>query len=125
MVQGFDEITLSEEPVGKIVTLVFKGKLEKDDYKRFVPQLEKIMESEDKIRILVELKDFKGWTAGALWEDTKFGVVHFNDIDRLAIVGDKKWENTMATFVKPFTAAIVRYFDTDNIEEAERWIREP
>jgi len=28
---------------------------------------------------------FKGWTAGALWEDTKFAAKHFNDIDRIAV----------------------------------------
>lgn len=124
MTYGFHEIRLREEPDGKIVTLVFKGKLDKDDYKRFVPQLEKIMESEDKIRMLIELQDFKGWTAGALWEDTKFGVRHFTDIERMAIVGDKKWEKTMAAFIKPFTAATVRYFDVADREQAESWIRE-
>jgi hypothetical protein len=124
MTHGFNEIRLREESEGKIVTLVFKGKLEKEDYKRFVPQLEKIMESEDKIRMLVELKEFKGWTAGALWEDTKFGTQHFNDIERLAIVGDKKWEKAMAAFIKPFTSAIVRYFDIDDMKQAEKWIRE-
>ena len=124
MSHGFHEIRLSKEPKGKIVTLVFKGKMEQEDYKRFVPQLEKIMESEDKIRMLVELRDFNGWTAGALWEDTKFGVFHFNDIERLAIVGDKNWEKTMATFIKPFTAATVRYFDATDMAKAEKWIRE-
>ena len=124
MTYGFHEIRLREEPDGKIVTLVFKGKLDKDDYKRFVPQLEKIMESEDNIRMLIELQDFKGWTAGALWEDTKFGVRHFTDIERMAIVGDKKWEKTMAAFIKPFTAATVRYFDVADREQAESWIRE-
>ena len=82
------------------------------------------MESEDNIRMLIELQDFKGWTAGALWEDTKFGVRHFTDIERMAIVGDKKWEKTMAAFIKPFTAATVRYFDVADREQAESWIRE-
>lgn len=125
MTLGFSEIRLEEEPVGKIVTLVFKDKLGKEDYEQFVPQLEKIMESESKIRLLIELRDFKGWrTAEALWEDAKFGAFHFNDIERLAIVGEKKWEETMAAFIKPFTTARVRYFDMADIRAAEKWIRE-
>lgn len=54
-----------------------------------------------------------------------FGALHFNDIERLAIVGDKKWENAMALFVKPFTTAKVRYFNVSERDRAEQWIREP
>jgi len=60
--------------------------------------------------MVVDLVDFHGWTAGGGWEDTKFGVRHFNDIERLAIVGDKTWEKGMAYFCKVFTLAKVRYF---------------
>jgi len=70
MSYAFDEIRLSEESGGTVVTLVFKDKLTVADYEHFVPQVEKIMESRDKIRLLILLNDFKGWTAGALWEDT-------------------------------------------------------
>jgi len=74
--------------------------------------------------MLIELLDFKGWSVGAMWEDTKFGLSHFNDIDRLAIVGDKQWEKTMATFIKPFTTAIVKYFDIGKLDAANAWISE-
>jgi len=120
---GFDEITLEEEDVGKIVTLTFKGKLSREDYELFVPQLEGLMKQDEKIRLLVELKDFKGWTAGALWEDIKFDVKHFNDIERLAVVGDSKWEKGLALFAKPFTTASVRYFEQNEMEQAKRWLR--
>jgi hypothetical protein len=36
--------------------------------------------------------DFQGWEAAALWDDIKFNAAHFTDIDRLAMVGDKKWD---------------------------------
>jgi hypothetical protein len=42
-----------------------------------------------------------------LWEDIKFDVKHFNDIERLAITGENKWEKGMAAFCKPFTTAKV------------------
>jgi hypothetical protein len=70
------------------------------------------------------LHDFKGWTAGALWEDTKFAVKHFNDIDRLAVVGESKWQEGVTLFVKPFTSADVRYFEMEEIDQARQWIRE-
>ncbi|MDA3786873.1 MAG: STAS/SEC14 domain-containing protein, partial [Desulfobacula sp.] len=88
MTFAFDEIQVTEVPAGTIVRLIFKDTLKKEDYEHFVPMVEEIMKSRDKIRMLIELRDFKGWSVGAMWEDTKFGLSHFNDIDRLAIVGD-------------------------------------
>jgi hypothetical protein len=125
MPYAFDEIRLSEEPGGTVVTLVFQDKLKTEDFEYFVPQADKIMESRDKIRMLIQLKDFKGWSASALWEETKFGVRHFSDIDRLAIVGEKQWEETMAGFIAPFTGAEVRYYDMMDLPLAQAWVSQP
>lgn len=124
MAIGFNEIKLEETPAGKVVTLKIKERLDKEDYEEFVPQIESQMMGEAKLRLVVELHDFEGWTGGALWEDTKFAVAHFNDIDRLAVVGDPRWETGVAVFVKPFTAADVRYFDMRDLSKAHRWVRE-
>ena len=59
-----------------------------------------------------------GWNAGALWEDTKFAIKHFSDIERIAMVGETKWQHSMATFCKPFTKATSRYFDHAEAAEA-------
>ena len=124
MTIGFDEIQLEKSPVGNIVTLKFKGKVSKEDYEDFVPQIENLMKGDAKIRLLVELHDFEGWTAGAMWEDTKFAARHFNDIERLAIVGEARWERGLATFIKPFTMAAVKYFDLQDVDQARQWIRQ-
>jgi hypothetical protein len=42
------------------------------------------------MRVLFDMSASHGWEAGALWEDIKFDIKHFADIDRLAMVGDKK-----------------------------------
>lgn len=100
------------------------GKLTKDFYQEFVPTVERQIEEHGKIRILLEMHDFHGWTASALWEDIKFDLKHFSDIQRLAIVGETKWEKGMAVFCKPFTTAKVRYFDHAQFDEAKAWIEE-
>ena len=123
MTIGFHEIKLEETAVGKIVTLKFIGKLSKEDYELFVPQLEELMGQSDKVSLLVELRDFQGWTVGALWEESKFAAKHFSDIKRLAIVGDRKWEKGIAVFTRAFTNARVRYFDISEMDGAKEWIR--
>ena len=111
----------SDVPHGTVL-VEMSGKLSKRDYAQFIPALERMIAAHGKIRVLLQLRDFHGWTAGALWEDVKFDVKHFNDIDRLAIVGDRKWEAGMAMFCKPFTTAEVRYFDMRDAAAARQWI---
>ena len=121
---GFDEIQVDPTPVGTVVTLKFREKLDKADYETFVPMIESQMRNGSPIRLLAELRDFEGWTAGALWEDTKFAAKHFNDIERLAVVGESRWQKGITVFVKPFTSADVRYFDIQEIDRARDWVRE-
>jgi hypothetical protein len=121
---GFDEIQVEKTTRGSIVTLKIREKLDKNDYASFVPMIESQMRDSLPLRLLVELHDFKGWTAGALWEDTKFAARHFHDIERLAVVGDSKWEKGVALFVKPFTSADVRYFDMPTVGEARQWLHD-
>ena len=117
-------VEIHEEGEGKIFTIKLSGKLTKQDYEHFVPETERCIKQHGKLRMLVQMHDFHGWDMGALWEDIKFDVKHFRDIERLAFVGEKKWEAGMATFCKPFTHAKVRYFDVAQYDEAVTWLRE-
>lgn len=98
------------------------GKLVREDYAVLVPAVNQAIERYGRIRMLIVMDDFHGWTASALWEDTKFGAHHFRDIERLAMVGETKWQHGMAIFCKPFTTATVRYFSHDQIEAARTWL---
>jgi hypothetical protein len=115
-------IDIHKENGSKILTVRASGKLSKEDYEQFVPHIERLIEQEGKIRILFEMHDFHGWDIAALWEDIKFDAKHFADIERLALVGDKKWEKGMSVFCKPFTTAKVKYFDTTEQQQARRWV---
>jgi len=98
------------------------GKLTAEDYEDFVPKVESIVQDKGSIRILMTMIDFHGWEMAAAWEDTKFGMRHFHDIERLAMIGEKAWQHGMSVFCKPFTKAKIRYFDSSEAAEAERWI---
>lgn len=115
-------IELKELNSGKVLEVYLTGKLKKEDYDHFVPVVERLLHQHGAVNMLVEMHDFHGWSAGALWEDTKFALHHFHDIKRLALVGEAKWEKGMATFCKPFTTAEIRYFDRAQIDEAWTWI---
>jgi hypothetical protein len=115
-------VEIHESATDQYVEVTLSGKLTKEDYGRFVPVIEDAILRHGKIRLLVALRDFHGWSAGALWEDIKFDWKHFRDIELLAIVGDNRWEAGMAVFCKPFTLATVKYFDLAKMDEARLWI---
>jgi SpoIIAA-like len=117
-------IQLSEENGGKILVVHVSGKLAKADYEQFVPEFERLIIKHGKSRLLFDMTGLHGWDAGAAWEDAKFAIKHFADIERLAMVGEKKWQHGMATFCKPFTKATVRYFDHTDAAEARKWLGE-
>ena len=115
-------VDMKEQAQGKIIAVRAGGKLSKEDYERFVPEFEQAVQEHGKIRVLLETHDFEGWDAGALWEDIKLDLKHFNHIEKLAIVGEKRWEEGMSKFCKPFTTAEIRYFDHGQADEAKAWI---
>jgi hypothetical protein len=114
---------VTEHAEGKIIEVQITGKLSKDAYETFTPETEAKIKEFGKVRMLVILNDFHGWDAGALWEDIKFDLKHFNHIERLAIVGETKWEKGMSVFCRPFTTAKIKYFDHADIDEARSWIQ--
>ena len=116
-------IELQEEADNKLLIISASGKLTKDDYKHFVPKIEELIRKFGKIRVVFEMRDFHGWDAGALWEDIKFDIRHFSDIESLALVGNKKWEKGMSVFCKPFTKARIKYFDLTELYKAYEWIK--
>jgi hypothetical protein len=77
-----------------------------------------------KLCVLFDMTGFQGWEAGGLWEDVKFDFKHFSDIERLAMVGEKKWQQSLATICKPFTKATIRYFDHTEALAARTWLAE-
>jgi hypothetical protein len=117
-------IQLSEERGGKLLAVHVTGTLVKADYTRLVPEFERLLRQHGRLRLLFDMTGLHGWDAAAAWEDFKFGVEHFADIERLAMVGDRKWQHAMATFCKPFTKAQVRYFDHHDAAAARAWLDE-
>ena len=117
-------IQFNEENNGKLLTIHVSGKLIKDDYADFVPAFERLVRQHGKLRVLFDMSGLHGWDAGAAWEDTKFAINHFADIERIAMVGEKQWQHGMAIFCKPFTKAMVRYFDHADAAKARKWLGE-
>ena len=115
-------LELEQEDDGRVLVVRASGKLTRDDYDKFVPEVDRMVAKVGKIRVLFVMHDFHGWTLTAAWEDLKFGLRNFSNIERLGMVGEKKWQSWMAPFCRPFTKAEMRYFDSGQLEEAKEWV---
>jgi hypothetical protein len=115
-------IKLVETNDGQVLEVQVTDKLAHEDYQHFVPEFERLVNKHGKIRVLFEMSRFHGWETKALWDDIRFDLKHFNDIERLAMVGEKKWQKWLAAFCVPFTTAAIRYFDHDQTDAARAWL---
>lgn len=117
-------ITRLERSSGRFLGFTLSGKLHDRDFHHFVPTVDAAIAAHGKIRLLSHFVDFHGWDMHALWDDTKFAATHFTQVERIALVGDHRWEQWLAAACKLFTLARLRYFDVSQLEAAWEWIEE-
>lgn len=116
-------LTLRNE--GDLLRIRAGGRLSGEDYNKFVPEFERVERgSAGRIAMLIELEpDFTGWDLGGLWRELKFDARHKDSFGRIAIVGDKNWEEWGTKASDPLFTAEMRFFERDEIAAATRWAR--
>jgi len=100
------------------------GNLTETDIEKIHPLVHAILDRGMKVRWYLEMDHFDGWDIQAFWEDLNMGTVHANDFERIAMVGEKKWQDWISLLMVPFTSAEIRYFDLADKEKAKGWIEE-
>jgi len=99
------------------------GAIHKEDYVTLVADAEALVEQEATICLLLDLENFKSEEISAWGADLKFGREFRKQIDKMAIVGDKRWQKLMAALADPFYAREAKYFHGDKREVAWAWLR--
>ena len=115
-------LTILPESQGKVLALEASDWLTDDDYQRLVSEIERVVKECGHIRFYWRLYDFRGWTPEAAWDDFKVGMKHRHNVERIAMVGDRAWEQWIIRLIKPFTDAEAKYFDHSQSEEAWKWV---
>ena len=107
-----------------IITVRVSGALKQTDWAvalRSVADL--IRKHGTKVRIFVIMQDFHGIFRGGDWGDVSFQAEQDDLIERMAIVGDKKWENFAVMFAgKGLRRFPVEYFQPSEMTKALDWI---
>lgn len=89
------------------------GKLTHEDYETITPLIDSALDAitEPKVKVLIDGTELEGWEPRAAWDDLKLGLKHGNVIDKIAIFGNKKWQERISKVASWFVAGEVRYFE--------------
>ncbi|HSH08860.1 MAG TPA: STAS/SEC14 domain-containing protein [Oceanipulchritudo sp.] len=117
-------ITKYSEVPDHVAAFRASGEVTAKDYEEvLVPLVEEKLSHHKKISLLYSLgPEFKRFTAGAMWDDTKVGLKHIANWEKIAMVTDVPWlRNTVQClgFVMP---AKVKVFHDAEFEQAKEWV---
>jgi hypothetical protein len=111
-------ISISED----FLTLKVSGNLAPSELPAAQKHTEDILQREGKKRVLVIVYCFQGWSKedlGHLSDELEVN----SQIDRMAIVGDGKWEDlALLFFGKGIRGSAMEYFSGANLANAQAWL---
>ena len=102
---------LNAEEESGLIRIRASGQLQSSDYDKVEPMFERT-------------PDFSGWDLAGLWRKMKFDAKHQLRFGRIAIIGNKAWEEWGAKLTNPFFPSTeIRFFETTELSDAEAWAR--
>jgi hypothetical protein len=106
-----------------VLTVRITGELTQSDLERAQAAAVGVIRKHGKVRVLVIATDFRGWEREGDWGDTSFSAEHDRHIEKIAIVGDRRWEDLVLAFMgKGFRRTAIEYFMTADLPRARTWI---
>lgn len=113
-----------------VAAFAIHGHVTKADYDAvLIPSFEDRLTRHKKVRIYCEIaSDLTVLGPGAVCADSKFGVDHYFDWDRCAIVSDVQWVKHVAKLTELLGflwPGRYRTFSQAEAEEARQWVSEP
>jgi len=115
---------LDLEPDG-IYVLRISGKLKRSEFGDAQEAIARTIDAGAKPRLLAILDEFEGWERGADWNDLDFLFSHSQEIARIAIVVDPRWEVPALAFAGAgVRRAPVKLFPPNELAQAREWLAE-
>lgn len=100
------------------------GKLTHQDYQIITPMIDAAVKEvkDPKINALFDVTQMQGWELRAAWDDFKLGLHHGSEFEKIAIYGNKQWQEIIANIGSWFISGHVEYFEEHG--QAIAWLSE-
>ncbi|KGD60128.1 hypothetical protein T9A_02886 [Alcanivorax jadensis T9] len=110
----------------RVVGARISGKITRPEFDAVAEALEAALAKHDKVRFYAEMETFGGVAMDALFQDLKFGLRHWQQFEREAVVTDRDWMRRLALLADKLLPSIeVKVFAGDDVDSAKAWICEP
>ncbi len=119
-------LAIGIERVGKEFFLSLKatGKLTHEDYEKINPMIDSALDgvTDPKVKVFIDGSELEGWELRAAWDDFRLGLKHGSEFEKIAIFGNKKWQEYTAKVGSWFISGEVKYFE--DADEALTWLQD-
>ena len=110
---------------GRVVAIKFTSEITEDEHRSIDRLLKAAIARWGRIRILLTVKHYPSLSsAEALYEDLRMFKFHSENIERMAVVGDRPWKSTWVGLFGLFSRMQTDYFELERIEDAWQWVNE-
>ena len=114
------------EVVDDLMTARISGLLRQEELAAVQMKAASLIQQVGMVRFLVLVEDFEGWDKEGDWGNVWFQSEYDEGIEKMALVGDIKWEELARIFTGQGARRFpIRYFLTEEIDAARKWIAEP
>ena len=113
-------IETMERSSGSNLGYAISGTVTKADYETLVPAVAAAVKEHGSVSLLLDLTDFHWEKVSAWGDDLNFGKQFDDKVEKMAIVGDKKWEHHLTKLAEPLDVEESQFFETD--DDAWSWL---
>jgi len=106
------------------VSMKAMGKLTHGDYEVITPMLDSALGAvkNPKVKVLIDGTEMRGWEVRAAWDDLKLGLRHGSKFDKVAIYGNKSWQQVLSKLGTWFISGEVKFFEDEGLALA--WLKD-
>ena len=77
---------------------------------------------EAKMKVFLDASELDGWEMRAAWDDFKLGIKHGKEFEKIAILGNKRWQEFATKISSWFISGESKYFE--NEKAAFNWLED-
>lgn len=107
---------------GKTVGIHVSGEVQADDFRAMASLMREQIDAQGKLRLVLKIESVNPVSPAVLWEEFKLAFDHFEDFERVALVGDELWQEAFVKVLGPLMPADFRHFSLERHDDAWRWV---
>ena len=113
-------ISTMERSSGNLLGYSVSGDITKADFGTLTPVVASVVAEHGSVCLLLDVTDLHVEKVSAMSSQVDFAQQFQGKIDKMAVVGDQKWEKAAAALCDKFGASDSKFFETDS--DAWTWI---